>query len=138
MNFRLRIEPKAFSNDDSGTRLFSFAVVDLDKSKNYPQNFVCMLPMHIGTKAKTASIFQQLFGDKSIEQAKALLAGALESEDDSMVKAEIERRLKLLEPTPITLVKCNGCGKQFKPGWTRKFRKKFCPECMAKKYGGRD
>ena len=138
MNFRLRIEPKAFSNDDSGTRLFSFAVVDLDKSKNYPQNFLCMLPMHIGTKAKTASIFQQLFGDKSIEQAKALLAGALESEDDSMVKAEIERRLKLLEPQSGLAVKCSVCGKIFNSGWTRKFRKKFCPECMAKKYGSRD
>ena len=136
MNFRLKIEPKGFLDDLSGGRLFSFAVVDLDRSKSYPLNFVCMLPVNIGTKAGSA--FQTIFGGRSIEQAKALLTAALESENDLRVKAGIERRLKLLAPEPATLVKCSSCGKTFNPGWTRKFRKKFCPECMAKKYGGRD
>jgi len=75
---------------------FRFAVVDLDKGKNYPLNFVCMLPMKIGADGKSRSVFQQIFGDKSVEQAKALLTGALETESDSEVKSEIERRLKLL------------------------------------------
>jgi hypothetical protein len=136
MNFRLKIEPKGFLGDLSGGRLFSIAVVDLDRSKSYPLNFVCMLPVNIGTKAGNA--FQTIFRDGSIEQAKALLTAALESEDDPRVKAEIGRRLKLLAPEPPTIVKCSGCGKPFNRGWVRKFRRKFCPECMAKKYGSRN
>ena len=136
MNFRLKIEPKGFLGDLSGGRLFSFAVVDLDRSKSYPLNFVCMLPVNIGTKAGSA--FQTIFGDRSIEQAKALLTAALESEDNPIIKTEIERRLKLLEPQSGLAVKCSVCGKTFNSGWTRKFRKKFCPECKAEKYGGRD
>jgi len=137
MNFRLKIEPKGFSEDFSNVRLFSFAVIDLDKSKSYPQNFVCMLPVNIKTDARTPSAFQRFFGDKSIEQAKTLLIRALDSEDDSAVKAEIERRLKLLEPKTPLLVKCSNCGKPFNPGWARRFRRKLCPDCMAKKYGSR-
>ena len=138
MNFRLKIEPKEFSEEGSGRRRFSFVLVDLDRSKSYPQNFVCMLPVNLGTKGKTASAFQRVFGDKSVEQAKALLTAASESEDDPMVKAEIERRLKLLEPKSLPLVKCSGCGKLFNPGWVRRFRRRFCSECMAKKYGSRN
>jgi hypothetical protein len=44
----------------------------------------------------------QIFGDKSVEQAMALLTGALETESDPEVKAEISRRLKLLEAKPIS------------------------------------
>ena len=87
----------ADSEDYSAARRFRFAVVDLDKSKNYPLNFVCMLPMKIEADGKSQSVFQQIFGDKSVEQAKALLTGALETESDSEVKAEISRRLKLFE-----------------------------------------
>jgi hypothetical protein len=81
---------------------YRFAVVDLDKCKNYPLNFVCMLPMKIDADGKSQSVFLQIFGDKSVEQARALLTGALETESDSEVKAEIERRLKLLEAKPIS------------------------------------
>src|SRR3989304_7311899 len=83
--------------DYSVSKRFRFAVVDLDKSKSYPSNFVCMLPMKIDADGKSQSVFLQIFGDKSVEQARALLTGALETESDSEVKAEIERRLKLLE-----------------------------------------
>ena len=86
----------ADSEDYSAARRFRFAVVDLDKCKNYPLNFVCMLPAKIAADGKSQSVFQQIFGDKSVEQAKAFLTGALETESDSEVKAEIERRLKLL------------------------------------------
>jgi hypothetical protein len=90
--------------DDAGDyslgRRFRFAVVDLDKGKNYPLNFVCMLPTNITMNSKSQSVFIQIFGDKSLEQAKALLTGALETESDSEVKAEISRRLKLLESKP--------------------------------------
>jgi hypothetical protein len=81
---------------------YRFAVVDLDKCKNYPLNFVCMLPTKIIADGKSPSVFLQIFGDKSVEQARALLTGALETESDSEVKAEIERRLKLLEAKPTS------------------------------------
>ena len=90
------------AEDYSVSRRFRFAVVDLDKCKNYPLNFVCMLPMKIDADSKSQSVFQQIFGDKSMEQARALLTGALETETDSDVKAEISRRLKLLEAKPTS------------------------------------
>jgi hypothetical protein len=90
------------AEDYSVGRRFRFAVVDLDKGKDYPLNFVCMLPMKIDGGGKSPSVFLQIFGDKSVEQARALLTGALETESDSEVKAEIERRLKLLEAKPIS------------------------------------
>ncbi len=138
MNFKLKIEPKDLREESFGPRRFSIAVVDLDRSKSYPQNFVCMLPVRIDPRDQAGSAFQRVFGNKSVEQAKALLTQALESEDDSDVRAEIERRLKLLEPKRVSLVPCSGCGKLFNPGYARRFRKKYCSECMAKKYGSRN
>ena len=88
------------AEDYSVGRRFRFAVVDLDKGKNYPLNFVCMLPTKIDAGGKSQSVFLQIFGDKSVEQARALLTEALETESDSEVKAEISRRLKLLEAKP--------------------------------------
>ena len=89
------------AEDYSVGRRFRFAVVDLDKCKSYPLNF-CMLPMKIGADGKSQSVFLQIFGDKSLEQARALLTGALETESNSEIKAEIERRLKLLEAKPTS------------------------------------
>ena len=128
-------------NDDlksySAGRRFRFAIVNLDREGSYPSNFVCMLPIHIIPGGKPSN-FAQIFGDKSIEQAKALLIKAIKSEDDSDIKAEIARRLKMLEPKNPIQVKCTNCGKTFKSGWVRRFRGKFCPECMRKKYGNRN
>ena len=59
-----------------------------------------MLPSQLG-KGKADSAFLKLFGDRSLEQAKALLKAAKDKEDDSEIKAEIERRLKLLEPKGV-------------------------------------
>ena len=102
--------------DYSVSKRFRFAVVDLDKSKSYPSNFVCMLPTQIKDKTRLESIFMQLFGDKSTEQARALLTDALETEEDADVKAEIEKRLKLLEPEPVIQIKCSCCGNPFNLG----------------------
>jgi hypothetical protein len=137
MNVRLQIFKQDDVNDYSLGRRFRFAIVDLDKSQSYPSNFVCMLPAQISGEGKPHSIFLQVFGDKSIEQAKALLTGALETEDDSEVKAEIERRLKLLEPKPVSQIECSACGKFFQPRRVRRFKQNFCPECMKKKFGSR-
>lgn len=124
--------------DYSVTKRFRFAVVDLDKSKGYPSNFVCMLPMQISGKARLESTFMQVFGERSIEQARALLAEALVTEGDAEVKAEIEKRLKMLEPEPVIQIKCSGCGKLFQPRRVRKYQQNFCEECMKKKFGSRE
>ena len=50
---------------------FRFVVIDLDKSPDFPQNFVCLLPQ--GFNGKQDSNFRTLFKEKSLEQAKALL-----------------------------------------------------------------
>ena len=138
MNVRLQIFKQDDVNDYSLGRRFRFAIVDLDKSQSYPSNFVCMLPAQISGEGKPHSIFLQVFGDKSIEQAKALLTGALETEDDFEVKAEITRRLSLLEPKPISQVKCGVCGKLFQPRRGKRFKQKFCQECVKKKFGSRE
>jgi hypothetical protein len=116
---------------------FRFAVVDSDKSKSYPANFVCNLPMQINDKGKSKSVFLQVFGDKSMEQARALLTGALKTEEEPEVKTEIEKRLKMLEPEPVSQIKCSGCGKLFQPRRVRRYQHNFCEECMKKKFGDR-
>jgi len=73
-----------------------------------------MLPSQFG-KGKTDSAFLKLFGDKSLEQAKSLLKTAWEKEDDSDVKAEIERRLKLLEPKGVNQISVAVRGNSFNP-----------------------
>ena len=126
------------AKDYSLGKRFRFAVVDLDKSKSYPSNFVCMLPTQISGKTRLESIFMQVFGDRSIEQAKALLAKALQTEEDAEVKAEIEKRLKLLEPESVSQIKCSGCGKLFQPRRGKRFKQKFCQESVKEKFGSRE
>jgi hypothetical protein len=120
------------AEDYSVSNRFRFAVVDLDIAKNYPLNFVCVLPTKIVADGKSESVFLQVFGDKSVEQARALLTGALETEGDSEVKAEITRRLKLLEPEPVSQIKCSACGKLFQPGRVKRFKQKLSRVCEEK------
>ena len=109
-----------------------FAIVDIDKSQEYPSNFVCMLPQEVSANSKQHSVFAKVFGNHSSELAKQLLTEALETEDDSETKTEIEKRLKLLEPKPIQ-IKCRVCGKFFEPKTTGRFKPKTCQECRRKK-----
>jgi len=53
-------------------------------------------------KNKTSNVFEKHFGEKSLDQAKKLLAEALETCDDYEIKAEIKRRQKLLQQTTKT------------------------------------
>jgi hypothetical protein len=87
--------------DCSVGKRFRFAVVDLDRAKDFPLNFVCMLPLRVSLDERKACIFSGVFGDRSLEMAKKLLVDALKVEADSDVKAEIGRRLKLLEPDSL-------------------------------------
>ncbi|KON33572.1 MAG: hypothetical protein AC479_04075 [miscellaneous Crenarchaeota group-6 archaeon AD8-1] len=49
---------------------YRFIVVDLKKSKKYPQNFVCILPKTIKSKPKPASNFERIFGEKKKRGSK--------------------------------------------------------------------
>ena len=133
LNIKLQVF-EYYADDNNGRKNFRFAIVNSSKSKSYPQNFVCKLPSQFG-KGNVDSAFLKLFGDKSLEQARALLKDAWEREDDSEVKAEIERRLKLLEPKEANQIKCSNCGKLFQPKGKRKFKNSFCEECMKKRFG---
>jgi formylmethanofuran dehydrogenase subunit E len=73
-----------------------------------------------------------------LEQAASLLKAALEQEDDSEVKAEIERRLKLLEPKGGNQIECSNCGKLFQPRRIRRFKNNFCEECIKKRFGSQE
>ena len=41
--------------------IYVFAVVDLDKSKKYPQNFVCVLPKEINIRLKNQKNCKAIF-----------------------------------------------------------------------------
>ena len=136
MSVRLQVFEHNGRDDNPFRRSFRFAVVDFSKSKSYPSNFVCMLPLKLGV-GNPDSVFLKTFGNQSLEQAKILLNGALKAENDVEIKAEIERRLKLLDPTQATQIKCSSCGKPFKPQRVRRYKKNFCQVCMRKRFGNR-
>jgi len=121
---------------DSFENNYRIAVVDFSRSDSYPSNFVCMLPIKIA-KGKKTNIFEQVFGDDSLLKAKMLLNESLKHESDFAVKAEINRRLGLLEPKLAGQVKCSGCSKQFKPKGVRRFKRHFCPECLSKRFASK-
>lgn len=124
--------------DSNLTKTYRFAVVDFSRSKNYPSNFVCMLPLKVEQrKGKVGNVFGELFGDKSLDLAIGLLREARKSESDVEVKAEIDRRLNLIDPKRVNLIKCSGCRKTFQPQKLRKHRQNFCQECQQKKFGAR-
>lgn len=132
MNLRLYASKREDVNDYSQGHYIRFSIVDLDISEKYPANFVCMLPKHMGPNGKSSNVFSNMFGSDSAELAKRLLREALKTEDDSEVKAEIEKRLRLLEPKPPVLAKCRTCGKMFELE-KRRFKPKTCTECRRKR-----
>ena len=88
------------TNRDTKLELY-FAVVDLDKATEYPENFVCILPK-LTPNNKDKNAFRSTFGDQSVPLAKNLLTKALRTEHEPAIKAEIEQRLKALKPKPNT------------------------------------
>ena len=137
MNLRLYVSKRDNMRGYSQRYHIRFAIVDFDKSQEYPSNFVCMLPRQVSGNSKQYSVFAEVFGNQSSELAKRLLTEALETEDDSEIKAEIEKRLKLLEPKPIQ-IKCRVCGKSFEPKLMGRFRQKTCQECRQEKNSSRE
>ena len=133
MSFRLQVFRVPHTRRSSKGEAIRFAVVDQNNPKPYPENFVCMLPLRFSYGARPGSVFVGFFGNRSVEVAKQLLLEALEAEQGSDVKAEIERRLEVLEP-PARL-KCRICGMFFEPRRAKGYRALFCTDCLKRRYG---
>jgi len=69
-------------------------VVDLDKGKRYPLNFVCVLPRYFRLLEKRTSNFASIFGEKSLYVAKNLLSEARSREEDPQIQRVISKRIK--------------------------------------------
>ena len=132
----MKIKLKAFTEDSNDIgRYYRFAVIDMEKSHQYPANFVCILPTVINNDEKSQNTFSKMFGNKSKAQAELLLTGALKNEDESEVKAEIERRLVLLNPEKYIQKRCLGCGKMIHSKRIRNMKHSLCEGCFKNKYG---
>ena len=132
MKLKLRITEKETKNYTNTQHYF--AVIDTDISKQYPQNFVSVLPKNIKTLAKPSSVFEGLFGDKSLKMAKQLLEKALKSRPNSETKKAIKERLKLLDLKPVNKTQCQNCGKPINQTKNRYRSYKFCYECHIEGY----
>jgi len=69
-------------------------VVDLDKSKHYPLNFVCVLPRYFRILERRSSKFAKLFGPKTLPTARTLLEEAVRIEEDPEIREHIKKRIK--------------------------------------------
>ena len=132
MSFRLQVFRVPHTRRSSKSEAIRFAVIDQNKTKPYPRNFVCMLPLHLVPRANPGSVFAGFFGDRSVEVAKQLLLEALEVEQEPDVRAERSRRLDSLEP-PARL-KCRICGGLFEPRRAKGYRALFCTNCLKRRY----
>ena len=129
MTFELRIFKGDYGRYRVAQSHLRFVVLDSNKSKSYPSNFISMLPMRIDIDGKIPSIFTKLFGNKSLKIARGLLTESLKKEHDSEIKAEIKRRLNLLEPNPVIHIRCRICRHFFKTHKEKERNQKICPEC---------
>jgi hypothetical protein len=107
-----------------------FVVVDSDIPKDYPANFVCVLPLTQGLCGH--SIFSKLFGEDSLSLARRLLSRALVRESDSEIRTAIGKRLKLLDPKAIVKARCHVCKNLFEPKSFRGHYQKTCQGCKSR------
>jgi hypothetical protein len=91
LNLRLYAIKRGNQKLDSCIQL---VVVDLDKGKRYPLNFVCVLPQYLRLLEKRSSNFAKIFGGKSLPVAKDLLVEAKHREEDPDVQKVINKRIK--------------------------------------------
>jgi hypothetical protein len=133
MNLQLLITRKEYTHYNSRTRTkHLFAVIDLDESKQYPQNFVSVLPLHVKATVKPSNVFEGLFGNKSLEIANQLLHKALESRPDFETARAIRERIELLATQQNNIVQCLNCGNTIKQSKKRVNHYKVCYQCHSK------
>jgi hypothetical protein len=68
-------------------------LVDQEKSKKYPDNFVCVMPAQLGFPS---ALFEKIYGDRSREAAIGFFNEALKQEQDPEIKKEIQSRINAL------------------------------------------
>jgi hypothetical protein len=132
LTFKLRIFKGEYGRGRYAWSRLRFVVLYSNKSQSYPASFVSTLPIRIDSDGKISSVFTKLFGNKSLKVARELLTVSLKKEHDSEIKAEIERRLNLLEPNPVIHIKCRSCKQFFKTPKEKARNQKFCPECIKR------
>ena len=121
-------------------RSYTFAVVDLDLSSEYPQNYIAILPRiwykFTNKNGSPNSKLIEIFGLEEAQKiARELLTKALEEwKNEPKIRAEIEERLKKLEPKPEpeprTCLNPN-CKKTFIPNRNHRYQKFCSVECRA-------
>ncbi len=94
MNLKLYAIKRGNQRIDSCIQL---VVVDLDKSKRYPLNFVCVLPQYLRLLEKRSSNFAKIFGKKSLPVAKNLLVEAKHREEDPDIQKVLSKRIKAID-----------------------------------------
>jgi hypothetical protein len=99
---KLNLKIYVIKNGSQQFKRIQLVVVDLDKSKRYPLNFVCVLPRYFRLLEKRSSQFAKLFGEKSLCTAKKLLIDAFRSENDPEIKTAINKRIKAIDSKECT------------------------------------
>jgi hypothetical protein len=132
MKLELKVTKRYVNRASGSLEEVVFAVVDLDKAGSYPLNFVCLLPKYLESEFKASNKFLKIYGRESSQIALELLTNALKSESDLIVKSEIEKRLKALQPKPIPKAKCVSCGCIFEPKKVGRFLQRMCQACRSK------
>jgi DNA-directed RNA polymerase subunit RPC12/RpoP len=92
-----------------------------------------MLPLklvQVRTTQGYGGMFGGIFGDKSIDTALRLLNDALKTEKETDIIAEIEKRIKLIDPKQVNVVKCSECKKEFQLKKTKKYKRYLCEKCL--------
>jgi hypothetical protein len=87
----------AIKNGSQSINPIQLVVVDMDKGKNYPLNFVCVLPRCYRILEKRSSQFAKLFGERSLHVARKLLVEAFRKEEDPEVLYLINKRIKAID-----------------------------------------
>jgi hypothetical protein len=94
---RINLKLCVIKNGNQPIERVQLVVVDLDKGKRYPLNFVCVLPRYFRVLEKRSSKFAKLFGEKSHCTAKKLLIEAFHKEDDPEIRRVIDKRIKAID-----------------------------------------
>jgi hypothetical protein len=129
--YRLQVFESFDTHDWS--RKYRFAVINPNKPKGYPANFVCLLPKRIVDAGKPLSEFGRIFGEKSSEFAADLLKDALKQEKNEIIKIELEKRLKIIEPEQPKSV-CSSCKKEYYEYSKIKYKHNLCKTCLELKF----
>ncbi len=87
----------AIKNGNQQLDHIQLVVVDLDRSKRYPLNFVCVLPRYFRILEKRSSKFAKIYGEKSFSMAKKLLIEAFHQEDDPEIRDVINKRIRAID-----------------------------------------